>query len=114
MPFHKQSTQLRSHFYPQTSHTVREGRGKFQLFFDQIIFIWCGRLCAEIGEDIPLLQIISIVDIFLARLTKSRGSYCRTPGVCRRRCRRRPHLVKGCLQALIISINLIILCLCLP
>ena len=57
---------------------------------------------------------------FLARLTKSRGSYCRTPGVCRRhrrRCRRRrrrPHLVKGCLQALIISINLTILYLCLP
>ena len=50
-------------------------------------------------------------DHFLARLTKSRGSYCRTPGVCRRRCRRRrrrPHLVKVCLQALIISINLTI------
>ena len=41
---------------------------------------------------------------FLARLTKSRGSYCRTPGVCRRR----PHLVKRCLQAVIISINLTI------
>ena len=32
---------------------------------------------------------------FLARRTESRGSYCRTPGVRRRRCqRRRPHLIK--------------------
>ena len=34
---------------------------------------------------------------FLARRTESRGSYCRTPGVRRRRCQRqrqRPHLIK--------------------
>ena len=62
-------------------------------------------------EHIQLnLDISKLMGPFLARLTESRGSYCRTPGVRRRRCQRqRPHLVKVSLKPLISQITLLCL-----